>query len=423
MTAVSDITHNKETAMRRRIPTATSFLALAVAMGMGQTGCSTAPAAVQATAPEQSSTQPTGYALMFQADPAWRGPVPRFDIDPSWPQAHENWLIGHTTALYGTKDGHMWMLQRPASVVDDEISTNWGSGVECCVPAPPVIEFDQAGQVVRSWGGLGGPRQGPDWPENEHGIFVDYKDNVWVAGNGDHDGQVLKFSKTGQLLLRIGRRRKNGEKPNSNDTTVLFTATNAFVHPRTNEVFISDGYGHRRVIVFDADTGAYKRHWGAYGKRPDDSVPGIPSGKATTPPQQFSTVHSVRISNDDLVYVADRVNNRMQVFQLDGTFVKEQFIEPKTGGQGTVSDFAFSPDPEQQFLYSADGSNQHIWVLDRKTLQIIGKFGRRGRNAGQWHWMHTLAADALGNLYTGEGNNAKRGQRFLFKGVSPSATN
>ena len=162
MTAVSDITHNKETAMRRRIPTATGFLALAVAMGMGQTGCSTAPAAVQATAPEQSSTQPTGYALMFQADPAWRGPVPRFDIDPSWPQAHENWLIGHTTALYGSKDGHMWMLQRPASVVDDEISTNWGSGVECCVPAPPVIEFDQAGKVVRSWGGLGGPRQGPD---------------------------------------------------------------------------------------------------------------------------------------------------------------------------------------------------------------------------------------------------------------------
>ena len=260
MTAVSDITHNKETAMRRRIPTATGFLALAVAMGMGQTGCSTAPAAVQATAPEQSSTQPTGYALMFQADPAWRGPVPRFDIDPSWPQAHENWLIGHTTALYGSKDGHMWMLQRPASVVDDEISTNWGSGVECCVPAPPVIEFDQAGKVVRSWGGLGGPRQGPDWPENEHGIFVDYKDNVWVAGNGDHDGQVLKFSKTGQLLLRIGRRRKDGEKPDSNDATVLFTATNAFVHPRTNEVFISDGYGHRRVIVFDADTGAYKQH-------------------------------------------------------------------------------------------------------------------------------------------------------------------
>ena len=409
--------------MRRRIATATSVLALTFAMGMGQAACSSAPAAARATAPEQSSTQPSGYPLMFQADPAWRGPVPRFDIDPSWPQPHENWLIGHTTALYGTPDGHMWMLQRPASIVDDEVATSWGSGVECCVPAPPVIEFDQAGKVVRSWGGVGGPKQGPDWPENEHGIFVDYKGNVWVAGNGAHDGQVLKFSKTGQLLLRIGRRRKDGEKANSNDPTVLFTASNAFVHQRTNEVFISDGYGNRRVIVFDADTGAYKRHWGAYGKRPDDSVPVIPSGKATTPPQQFTTVHSVRISNDDLVYVADRVNNRMQVFQLDGTFVKEQFIEPKTGGQGTVSDFAFSPDPDQQFLYSADGSNQHIWVLDRKTLQIIGKFGRRGRNAGQWHWMHTLAADAQGNLYTGEGNNAKRGQRFLFRGVAPSATN
>ncbi|MSO56880.1 MAG: hypothetical protein EXQ55_08175 [Acidobacteria bacterium] len=360
---------------------------------------------------------------MFQADSAWNGPVPRFDIDPSWPQAHENWIIGHTTALYGSRDGHMWMLQRPSSIVDDELASNWGAGVECCVPAPPVIEFDQTGKVVQSWGGLGAPRQGLDWPENEHGLFVDYKDHAWLAGNGDSDGQVFKFSKDGQLLLRIGRRRTKGEKANSNDTTVLFTATNAFVHPRTNEVFISDGYGNRRVIVFDADTGAYKRHWGAYGKKPDDSVPRIPSGKATTPPQQFTTVHSVRIANDDLVYVADRVNNRMQVFRLDGTFVKEQFIEPKTGGQGTVSDFAFSPDPQQQFLYSADGSNQHIWVLDRQTLQIIGKFGRRGRNAGQFHWMHTLASDAQGNLYTGEGNNAKRGQRFLFRGVSPSATN
>ena len=404
--------------MRRSIPIAMCVLALTLAVGMVQGGCSTTPAAARATAAEQSSAQPAGYPLMFQADPAWHGPVPRFDIDPSWPQPHENWLIGHTTALYGTSDGHMWMLQRPASVVDDEIATNWGAGVECCVPAPPVIEFDQAGKVMTSWGGLGGPRQGPDWPENEHGIFVDYKGNVWVAGNGPHDGQIFKFSKTGQLLLRIGRRRKDGEKANSNDTTVLFTATNAFVHQATNEVFVSDGYGHRRVIVFDADTGAYKRHWGAYGRRPDDSVPGIPSGKATTPPQQFSTVHSVRISNDDLVYVADRVNNRMQVFHLDGTFVQEQFIEPRAGGQGTVSDFAFSPDRQQQFLYSADGSNQHIWVLDRKTLQIIGKFGRRGRNAGQWHWMHTLAADAQGNLYTGEGNNAKRGQRFLFRGVS-----
>jgi hypothetical protein len=409
--------------MRGRIHTATSVLALAVAMGVGQAGCSTAPAAGEAAAAGQSPTQATGYPLMFQPDAAWRGPVPRFDIDPSWPQAHENWLIGHTTALYGSRDGHMWMLQRPASIVDDEIATNWGAGVECCVPAPPVIEFDPAGKVVRSWGAAGGPEQGPDWPENEHGLFVDHEDNVWLAGNGDDDGQVLKFSKAGQLLLRIGRRRRDGEKPNSNDTTVLFTASNMFVHPRTNEVFVSDGYGHRRVIVFDADTGAYKRHWGAYGKRPDDSVARTPSGTATTPPQQFSTVHSVRISHDDLVYVADRVNNRMQVFQLDGTFVREQFIEPKTGGQGTVSDFAFSPDAQQQFLYSADGSNQHIWILERRTLQLIGKLGRRGRNAGQWHWLHTLAADTQGNLYTGEGNNAKRGQRFLFRGVSPAATN
>ena len=405
--------------MKASMPACVGIVVLVATVGVGQAGCGTAPADDSSTLQGQAATSAAGFPLLFQVEPDWQGPVPRFDIDPSWPQPHDNWLIGHTTALYSARDGHMWMLQRTQSIVDDEIATNWGAGVECCVPAPPVIEFDRTGTVVQAWGSAGSPERVPDWPQNEHGLFVDYNDNVWLAGNGRLDGQVLKFSKRGELLLKIGRRRHESEPPNSNDPTVLFTATNAFVHQPTNEVFISDGYGHRRVIVYDADTGEYKRHWGAYGNPPDDSVPGTASGEATAPPQQFSTVHSVRISNDDLVYVADRVNNRMQVFQLDGTFVAEQFIEPQTGGQGTVSDFAFSPDPEQQFLYSADGSNQHIWVLDRRTLQIVGKFGRRGRNAGQFHWLHTLASDAEGNLYTGEGNNAKRGQRFLFRGVSP----
>jgi len=404
--------------MRSSMPAYVGIVVLIAAVGVGQFGCSTTPTDDNTIPRDRAATPDAGFPLLFQVDPAWQGPVPRFHIDPSWPRPYEDWLIGHTTALYSARDGHMWMLQRPSSIVDDEIASNWGAGVECCVSAPPVIEFDRTGTVVQAWGSQDSLDLAFDWPQNEHGLFVDYQDNVWLAGNGRLDGQVLKFSKTGELLLKIGRRRQENEPPNSNDPTVLFTATNAFVHQRTNEVFISDGYGHRRVIVYDADTGDYKRHWGAYGKAPDDHVPGTPSGEATSPPQQFSTVHSVRISNDDLVYVADRVNNRMQVFRLDGSFVAEQFIEPQTGGQGTVSDFAFSPDPEQQFLYSADGSNQHIWVLDRRTLQIVGKFGRRGRNAGQFHWLHTLASDAEGNLYTGEGNNAKRGQRFIFRGVS-----
>ena len=186
---------------------ALALLALVVLQG----GCTEAPPAVASEAPHLR-----GFPLLFQQDPAWTGPVPMFDIDPSWPQPHEDWLIGHTTALYGAPDGHMWMVQRPSTIVDDEIATNWGAGVECCVPAPPVLEFDEDGKVVSSFGGQGGPKNGPDWPEHEHGLFIDHRSHVWIAGNGDHDGQVFKFSKTGTLLLRIGRRRKDGEKP---DTT------------------------------------------------------------------------------------------------------------------------------------------------------------------------------------------------------------
>ncbi|HEV2984706.1 MAG TPA: hypothetical protein VGX46_09965 [Vicinamibacterales bacterium] len=352
--------------------------------------------------------------------------VPTFEIDPTWPKPHENWLIGHATAIAADRHGHMWVIQRPASLTDDELGEKWG--VECCVAAPPVIEFDEAGNVVQAWGGSASAK---DWPAEtaiskgvgtpeagEHGIFVDYKDNVWIAGSGSHDGQVLKFTKTGKLLLEIGRKRRDGEKSDSNDSTVLSRAANMCVWPQTNEVFISDGYGNRRVIVFDADTGAYKRHWGAYGKRPDDAAPKERSTPDGPLPQQFNTVHSVRIANDGLVYVADRVNDRMQVFKIDGTFVKEQFIARGTRGQGTVSDFGFSPDAAQKFLYSADGSNQHVWILERQTLQVVGKFGRRGRNAGQLNWMHALTTDSKGNIYTGEGNNSKRFQRFLFKGLS-----
>lgn len=400
-----------------------ALLVLLTAICVPAAGCNS-PAAQQA-APKGST-----FPLLFEADPAWRGPVPMFDIDPMWPKPHKNWLIGHTTALAPDRRGHVWLLQRPASLTEDEIGAKWR--VECCEAAPPVIEFDQSGTVVQAWGG---PGPGYDWPleinvskglgtpeAGEHGIFIDHKENVWLAASGTHDGQVLKFSKTGKFLLRIGRKRRDGEKTDSNDTTVLNKATNVAVYPPTNEAFVSDGYGNRRVIVFDADTGAYKRHWGAYGKRPDDAAPRYPIGQGPQAPEQFNTVHSVRISNDGLVYVADRSNNRLQVFQINGTYVKEQFIERKTGGNGTVFDFAFSPDAKQQFLYVADGSNQHVWILNRETLQIVGKLGRRGRNAGQWHWMHSVASDTQGNLYTGEGNNAKRGQRFLFRGLSSSTS-
>ena len=189
--------------------------------------------------------------------------------------------------------------------------------------------------------GWGGPGAGYEWPDNEHGMFVDYKENVWVGGNGPKDTNILKFTKDGKFLLQIGHHGKSG---GSNDTENLNRPAGFVVYPKTNEVFVADGYGNRRVIVYDADTGAYKRHWGAYGKKPDDQESNARTFEGDGP-KQFNTVHAIRISNDDLVYVGDRRNNRIQVFKPDGTYLKEAYVERKTiGEEGTTFDFAFSPD-------------------------------------------------------------------------------
>ena len=337
-------------------------------------------------------------------------PYPVFEVDPSWPQPHENWLIGYTSAITPDRHGHMWVVQRPSSLKEDELFDQWGAGVECCVPAPPVIEFDENGEVVRSWGGVGGPKAGPDWPRTSTA-------SSWTTTTTSGSRRAVRTtarSTSSRWTASCGSRSAagsaTGEEPNSNDTIVLNQPSNMAVHPKTNEVYISDGYGNRRIIVYDAETGAYKRHWGAYGKRPDDSTPRIPSARAADKPQQFQTVHSVRISNDDMVYVADRVNNRVQVFKTDGTFVNEIFIEKQTGGQGVSSDFGFSPDAAQQFLYVADGSNQrgrgpstslpspaptcHRILLEREVH-------RHGRNYGLQAHQLEIARDI--QLITGNG--------------------
>jgi DNA-binding beta-propeller fold protein YncE len=275
------------------------------------------------------------------------------------------------------------------------------------------MEFDQNGKFVKSWGG---PGQGYDWPANEHGLSIDSKRNFWIAGNGKGDAQVLKFSRDGKFLLQIGHPNKAA---GSNDLENFDLPTKATYYGKTNEVFVSDGYRNRRVAVFDADTGKYKRHWGAYGHKPDDAASRDRTFNGP-PPQQFNLSHDVQISQDDLVYVADRSNNRIQVFRPDGTFVKEAFVAREVQTPtGTAVTFAFSPDKDQRFLYVTSG-DQKIRILDRQSLQVLGTIGRLGHYAGQFHHITDITVDSKGNIYTGE-NEGRRVQKFVFKGMSTSS--
>ena len=342
--------------------------------------------------------------------------IPKFEPDPPWPKPlPNNWMLGQVSGTSVDSHDHIWVLHRPRTMEEHDRYGETGKG-DCCAPAPAVIEFDQSGNVVQAWGGpsKSGAAQGYEWPDNEHGIFVDSKDNVWITGNGDKDAQILKFTKSGKFLLQIGHHGKSG---GSNDTENLGRPAGVAVY--ANEVFVADGYGNRRVIVFDADTGAYKRHWGAYGKKPDDSAPRTRVYEGPGSPQ-FNLVHGIRISNDGLVYVGDRVNNRIQVFRLDGTFVKENYIERKTSGaEGTAFDIAFSPDKQQQFFYVPDGSNKKVDIVNRETLEILGFFGGQGgHGVGDFFHIHSAMTDSKGNIYIGEVNNGRRVLRWNYKGMA-----
>jgi hypothetical protein len=346
-----------------------------------------------------NSTIPAGIAFFALAFTAVSQNVPKFEPDPSWPkQLPNNWMLGQVGGIFADSHDHIWVTSRPRTLDNnDKYAALDPPEADCCIPSPPVLEFDQAGNLIQSWGG---PSKDYEWPDNEHGMFVDYKDNVWIGGNGPKDTNILKFSKSGKFLLQIGHHGKTG---GSNDTENLNRPAGIYVYPKTNEVFVADGYGNRRVIVFDADTGAYKRHWGAYGNKPDDTVPRtrVFDGPG---PAQFNTVHGIRISNDGLVYVGDRVNNRIQVFTPEGKFVKEGFIERKTSTpEGTAFDVAFSADKGQQFLYVSDGSNKKVQILNRETLEVVGFFGGHGGHGpGQFYHLHSIATDSKGNVYIGE---------------------
>jgi DNA-binding beta-propeller fold protein YncE len=337
---------------------------------------------------------------------------PSFDVDRGWPAIPNDWVLGEVTSIAVDTNDRIWVLHRPRSIPAAERER----------AAPPVLEFDTAGRLHRSWGG---PADGYDWPEREHGIQVDARGFVWISGNGgwpkvtpggSTDDMILKFTPDGELVLQIGRRGGSG---GNTDTVNVHQPGDLFVHAPTNELFVADGYGNQRVIVFDADTGAFKRMWGAFGNTPEAPVPaGRGGGAAAAPPEgppQFGLVHAVTVSHDGLVYVADRSNNRIQVFRLDGTYVRQVRVTADGDVAAVPAHFAFSPDPRQQFLYVVDSGPMRIVIFDRESLTQIGSVGMRGAGPGEFDIIHHMAADSQGNLYAAEIVTNRRAQRLVIR--------
>ncbi len=334
--------------------------------------------------------------------------VPQFTVDAAWPKPlPNNWILVQVSGIAVDRSDRIWVVHRPSSLTPRERAAEQNPPqAKCCVAAPPVLVFDQSGNLVRSWGG---PGAGYEWPKSEHGIFIDDNDFVWLAGNDKQDGQLLKFTMEGKFVLQIG---KAGPIRGSNDTTALGSPADVAVDVAAKEVYAADGYTNHRVVVFDSETGAYKRHWGAYGKPPsDEKLP--PYDPAKPPSAQFGNpVHCIRLAKDGLLYVCDRSNDRMQVFRKDGTFVSEHIYEKNTRGTGSVYDLVFSPDKDQRFIYMIDGMNGEVRIIDHATKEVLGRFGRPGRQAGEFTALHNIAVDHQGNIYTAEVATGERIQKF-----------
>ena len=367
-----------------------------------------AAATLVATAISACGSWPLGFAA---AQPAAKPapPLPVFEVDPNWPKMPTNFRAPFVSGITIDPQGNGWLTTRPARA----------QGGDDKIVGPPIMIFDPNGGYIRGWGG---PGPGYEWPASEHNIFIDHKGYVWVSGDSckgqtspADDDQVLKFTQDGKFLMQIG---KPGRSKGSNDVENLRRPAKIFVDQQTNEAYVADGYGNHRVIVFDAETGKYKRHWGAYGHKPDDVDQGRYDPNAP-PAQQFrNPVHCADLSVDRLLYVCDRVNDRLQVFKPDGTFVKEAFYEKQTLGSGSAWDIAFSKDPQQKYIYLADGENDRVHIVDRSSLEVLTTFGEGGRQPGEFYGVHSIATDSKGNIYTTETYRGQRVQRFVYKGLA-----
>lgn len=430
------------------------------------------------------------------------GTMPDFVSDPTWPAPlPHDWLLGQIGGLYVDRHDHIWVYNRPRTLTNDEgglepaipgafdakgepinglgfVRAN-GFGANCCRSAPSVLEFDTNGKLLRAWGGpsdpgfIGGRCKAEDgciWPANEHGIYVDSHDNVWLAGNAaapapgspvdsspwaakrdGGDGLILKFDMNGNFKLRIGGSPKGPDSNNKdggyNGTPLLYRAADMDVDPSTNRLYVADGYGNRRVLIVDADSGKYIGHFGAYGNSPVDDAAAAAQGlwsdgqpKGDTKPAFFrNPVHCARIAQDGKIYVCDRGNNRIQVFDIRDPslgkpcsnpngeagkcgFVSERWIRSKTYSypvmSGTVSSIMFSPDNAQSCLYASDSTNESIYILNRSTLEELGRFGHPGRMTGRFHWLHQVGVDSQGSVYTSEADTGKRVQKFIRYGAA-----
>jgi hypothetical protein len=333
--------------------------------------------------------------------------LPVFEVDHTWPKLPPQWKLGEVSHINADSQGNVYLLHRPRTLKDPDFAH----------AAPPVLVFDPDGNFLRAWGGDGA---GYEWPQREHGIYIDPKSYVWISGNSCPsrtvpglprvkpvtDDQLLKFTADGRFVMQIGH--SNQSRGNA-DTENLHRPSDAHYYAPTNEIFVSDGYGNHRVVVFDADNGAFKRMWGAFGDRPqdDDNCDIVAKDDGSLPgPAQFNIVHSVRVSNDGMVYVGNRENRRVQSFTVGGAFVKQL---RQSGGPFGAS-LAFSPDAEQKLLYV--GNSNAIAVVDRNSLEVVGTVKPPGSIGGG----HMIGADPNGNIYVA--SPARGVQKLAFKGMT-----
>ena len=371
--------------------------------------------------PEQASDE-----VPEQASDAVMAPV--FEVDPMWPKPLPNhWILGSAIGVTVDSQDNIWIIHRGNGNPRTELGAaqNPPTG-DCCIPAPPVLQFDPEGNLLSHWGG---PGEGYDWPASNHGITADPMDNLWIGGNGGDDAHILVLAQDGTVLKQFGkpgtRRAESFDEAdpqwsgNSMDMENFGRVAKISFDASASEAYVADGYLNKRVAVLDIETGALKRYWGAYGNEPDDTSLG-PYDPEAPPVQQFrNPVHAADPSNDGHVYVCDRPNNRIQVFRTDGTFVMEKIIAVNTRGDGSMWDVAFSKDPDQKYLYVADGKNMKVHVLLRETMEVLTTFGDGGRQPGQFFGVHSIATDSKGNIYTTETYEGKRLQKFTFMGEAP----
>jgi hypothetical protein len=382
-------------------------------------------------APVQAASEPGLIDMRFtQVAPAGVK-MPRFKVDAAWPLMPDDLLLGQVSGVAVAADDSVWVVHRPHSLTPTDLglAAEPPIAASCCKAAPPVAHFGKDGRYL---GGFGGKDGAPvidgttQWPTSLHGVFVDQAGTIWFGGNGKDDHVVLNYTADGSFIRQVGTRGRTG----GNDATDQL-GNPSDVNHSDGVVLISDGYQNRRVIGYEDGKLGYKGRWGAYGKLPtvpageggfDPAHAMDPSKKADPAAPTFANiVHCVVPTKDGHVYVCDRNNNRAQLFRRekngDLSFVRDVAVGMGTEGMHTVTDIAFSPDAEQKYIYVADMMNGRIWILLRKTHEILGAFGRIGRQAGQFTWLHSIDTDSQGNIYTTEVSTGRRVQKLVFTGI------